>query len=166
MVDIFASQDDTRVVVARLISGGLTIGSVAEFLRTDYFSVYKIVNELKQDPQPKVKRRGRWRKIEMVVAPKSGRRIDPKKMAEARRLLLETNLGILEIAKQLGFRSRSSIYCLRDRLQREQEKESIREEGESGLTFRTLSEKKKCLTHGHVSVWPCVMCEAEKFRKR
>lgn len=165
MVDIFKSPDDTRVIVARLISGGLTIGAVAEFLCTDYFSVYKIVNELKKDPAPKVKRGGRWKKIKMVVAPKSGRRIDPAKMAEARRLLLETNLGILEIAKRLGFRSRSSIYCLRERLKREEEKESVIEEGSGGLTFKTLTEKKKCPVHGAVSVWPCVMCEAERYRQ-
>jgi AraC-like DNA-binding protein len=166
VVDIFESQDDTKVIVARLISGGLTVKAVAEFLRTDYFSVYKIVNEIKSDPAPKAKRGRRWQKIQIVMVPKPGRRIPSEKMAEAKRLLLESNLGILEIAKRLGLRSRSSIYCLRDRLQREQENESVREEGSTGTTFKTLTKPKRWEVHGDVSVWPCVICEAEKHRKR
>lgn len=169
MVDIFESAHDTRVIVARLISGGLTVGAVAEFLRTDYFSVYKIVNELRNDPMPRAKRNGRWRSVKMVIVPKSGRRIAADKKSEAERLLLETNLGISEIAKQLGLRSRHSIYLIRERLQREQEKESVREEqeiGEVGTTFKTLSKVKRCEVHGKVSVWPCVICEAERFRKK
>ena len=168
MVDIFASADDTKVIVARLISGGMTVGAVAEFLRSDYFSVYKIVNELKNDPNPKAKRGGRWKRISLVVVPKSGRRISAEKKIEAERLLLETNLGILEIAKRLGLRSRHSVYLIRDRLQREQERESVREEeasGSVGTTFKTLTKTKRCEVHGAVSVWPCVICEAEKFRK-
>lgn len=168
MVEIFESEHDTRVIVARLISGGLTVGAVAEFLRTDYFSVYKIVNDLKSDPNPRAKRRGRWHKIKLVIVPKSGRRIAPEKKAEAERLLTETNLPIFEIAKQLGLRSRHSIYLIRERLQREQENESVREEQESGsvgTTFKTLTKTKRCEVHGEVSVWPCVMCEAERARK-
>jgi hypothetical protein len=166
VVDIFESEHDTRVIVARLISGGMTVGSVAEFLRTDYFSVYKIVNELKADPNPRAKRNGRWQSIDLVVVPKSGRRIPSEKMDEAKRLLLETNLGILEISKRLGLRSRHSLYLLRDRLQREQEKESVIEEGLNGATFTNLVKTKRCPSHGNVSVWPCVICEAEKFRKK
>jgi transposase-like protein len=169
VVDIFASEHDTRVIVARLISGGLTVGAVAEFLRTDYFSVYKIVNELKADPNPRAKRRGRWQKIKLVVVPKSGRRIAPEKKQEAERLLTTTNMPIIEIAKQLGLQSRHTIYLIRERLQREQEKASVREEQESGsigTTFKTLTKTKRCEVHGVVSVWPCVQCEAERFRKR
>ena len=168
MVDIFENVNDTRVVVARLISGGLTVGAVAEFLRTDYFSVYKILNELKNDPKPRAKRGGRWRSIRLVIVPKSGRRIAPEKKAEAERLLTETNMPIIDIAKQLGLRSRHSIYLIRDRLQREQEKESVIEEqesGEVGTTFKTLTKTKRCEVHGNVSVWPCVICEAERFKK-
>jgi len=139
-----------RKTVARLLNKEeKTIGEIASLLGTDYFSIRNFIIK---------------KKIPILV-PKSGRRIDPAKMAEARRLLLETNLGILEISKRLGFRSRSSIYCLRDRLQREQEKESVVEEGSGGLTFKTLTEKKKCPTHGAVSVWPCVMCEANRYRQ-
>lgn len=169
VVEIFESVDDTRVIIARLITGGLTVGAVAEFLRSDYFSVYKIVKEIKKDSDPKAKRNGRWRKIRMVVPPKSGRRISFEKKAEAERLLTTTNMPIIEIAKMLGLRSRHSIYLIRERLQREQEKESVIEEQQSGsvgTTFKTLTKTKRCEVHGNVSVWPCVICEAQKFRRR
>ena len=127
---------------------GRTIKEIAAFFETDYFDVYKFI-QTEQIP---------------VLFPKSGRRIPAETMAEAKRLFLESNMPILDIAKRLGLRSRSSIYCLRDRLQRETQREAVEEV--DGRSFKDVSEVRRCPEHGKVTTWPCVACEALAYRKR
>lgn len=128
-----------------------TIGQIASFFEVDYFTVRNFI---------------RANRIPILV-PKSGRRIDAKKKQEAMRLLQETDMSILQIAKRLGFRSRSAIYEMRNSLRKQKEREAVSEEPH-GLSFVQIGQReqsRKCPTHGRVSVWPCVMCEAEKYRK-
>ena len=129
---------------------GRTIKEIAAFFETDYFDVYKFI-QTEQIP---------------VLFPKSGRRIPAEKMAEAKRLFLESNMPILEIANRLGLSSRSSIYCLRDRIQRETQREAVAEEEVDGRSFKDVSEVRRCPEHGKVTTWPCVACEALAYRKR
>lgn len=140
-----------RRTIERLLNRkGLTVKQIAAHYEVGYFDIYSFI-EKKQIP---------------VTFPKSGRRIPAEKMVEAKRLLLESNMPILDIAKQLGLQSRSSIYCLRDRLEKEKQREAVEEENANGKSFAKANDIKRCPEHGKTSVWPCVACEAIAYRKR
>ena len=128
-----------------------TIAQIASFFETEYFCVRKFIEQ---------------KGIPILVA-KSGRPIDAKLKAEAERLLTQTNLSIFEIQKRLGLKSRHTIYLIRERLEREQMRLAVIEEQENGLSFVDTPQRqelRRCLEHGKVSVWPCVICEAQKYR--
>lgn len=131
---------------------GCTFQQVADFFEVDYYRAYLFAKR---------------ERIEVRV-PKSGRRIDPKKKQEAMKLLETTNMGVLAIAKLLGFRSRSSIYAWRNSLRKQKEREAVSEE-RNGLSFSEIRQKeqsRRCPEHGKVNVWPCVMCEAKRYQQQ
>jgi hypothetical protein len=70
-----------------------------------------------------------------------------------------TNLTLIDIQRKLGLSSRSTIYRLRDMIER-------RIANEAGdFCPRRLNGAKRCPKHGLVNVWPCVACEAENHRR-
>lgn len=154
MITIFSDPNDSRAIVARLISAGYTIQRVADFLGSDYFSVYDLIHKIENEIRDGVKlKRGR-RRIEQKIflPPKKGRPIPPEKLAEVRRLLTKTNLTPTEIADRLGLKSRWAIYKIRDELNRR----AVRGTG----SFQPRSQRSCCPVHGAVTVWPCVACAA------
>jgi DNA-binding CsgD family transcriptional regulator len=154
MITIFRDANDSRAIVARLISAGYTIQQVADFLGTDYFSVYDLIHKIEIEIRDGVKlKRGR-RRVEQKIflPPKKGRPLPPEKLAEVRRLLTKTNLTPTEIADRLGLRSRWAIYKIRDELNRR----AVRGTG----SFQPRSRRRCCPVHGEVTVWPCVACAA------
>ncbi len=152
MVKLVGSMGPLRVdIVEELLNvERRTFAEVAAFFEVDYFHAYAFAKQ----------------KGIVVRVAKSGRRVPKAIKAEAERLLIETNLPIIEIAKRLGLPSRHSIYLIRQRLQREQFRQVVSQE-KSGMSFSEVSQRqefKRCEFHGKVSIWPCVACEAERFR--
>ena len=128
-----------------------TVSEIAAFFEVEYFHARRFIEQ---------------NKIPLLVA-KSGRPIRVELKAEAERLLTETNLSIMEIQQRLGFKSRHTIYLIRERLEREQARAAVAEEAEAGLSFVDIAQRqelRRCPEHGKVSVWPCVICEAERYR--
>jgi hypothetical protein len=167
-IDIFENIDDTKVIVARLVSGGMTISKIAAFLGASFQSVYRLVLIIREESQRgvKVKRPHEVRgkivvsRIPLKISffPNKGRKVPKEKLTEAKRLLVKTNLTPSEIAARLELRSRSCIYRIREDL----DKKNLKRAG----SFQPKSKSHRCAKHGDVSVWPCVACEAEKYRVR
>lgn len=160
MIDIFSDQNDLRVVVARLANGGMTIQRIADFLQTDYWSVYSLIRKIENDFDGVIKiRRGRREVVvRLNLPPRQGRPLRKEKLETAKRLLMKTNLPLSEIARRSGLRSRSAVYKVRDELQRKSER--------AAGSFQPRRENRVCKVHGPVTIWPCVACAAEKARER
>jgi transposase-like protein len=158
VIEIFRDQDDLKVVIARLISGGLTVQQIADFLGTDYFSVYRTIRKIKSEISEGVKlRRGRRRAVveqKIEFPPKSGRRVSDEKVRAAKKLLMSSDCGPGEIAKRVGLQSPFVVYKIRNEMQRKAERRA----GE----FQPKQERRVCEVHGPVTVWPCVACAAER----
>ena len=134
-------------VVATLTARGLTVQEMADQLGKSYFVLYRLYRRVADG-------------MGDSLPPKSGRRIPRDKLKEVKRLLLSTNLTIVEIAEKLGLRSRSSIYYLRNQLLQKEEAKA------GGFSFHEVkNESRRCELHGPVAVWPCVACEAERYRQ-
>jgi hypothetical protein len=162
VIDIFDDLDDVKVVVARMVSGGLTIQQIADFLRTDYFSVYRLLRKIKVEISEGVKlKRGRRRAVveqRVTFPPKCGRMVPKEKVDQVRRLLLSSNCGPHEIAERVGLQSPFVIYKIRAEMQKRAERRA----GD----FQPKQQKRVCQVHGPVTVWPCVACAAEESKKQ
>jgi AraC-like DNA-binding protein len=130
--------------VLQMTQEGLTVNQMAERIGRDYYFVYRIFRCVCDESG-------------IVPPAKSGRRIPKGTIEQARQMLMTTNLGILEIAHRLELKSRSSIYYLRKKMQTVEERKAGR--------FQPSKADCCCPVHGALSVWPCVACEAEAFRK-
>lgn len=160
---IFRDIDDCKVIVARLVSGGLTIQRVADFLHSDYGTVYRLVHAIRREVEDGVKlHRGRKRacvRQSIVLPQKSGRRLPQDKLAEVRWYMERTNHTPSEIARLVGLKNRHAVYKLKD--------EMTRQAYDEAGNFRPCKCKgKRCPVHGVVELWPCVACEAEKELRR
>ena len=171
MIDIFPNLDDTKVVVARLISSGMSVQAIADFLFADVHSVYRLANQIRIEAEkgrrvrrvadgPRGKHRVKRVKLEILFPARKGRKVPAEKISEIRRMLLKTNLTPMEIARSLNMKSRSSIYRIRNAMLSKAKKKA----GE----FQPKEESvvRRCEKHGLVNVWPCVACEAEKYRSK
>lgn len=166
MIDIFKNPDDTKVIVARLVSGGLTIQRIADFLGVGYTPVYNLVKKIQAEIDEGVKlKRGRMRAVvrqEMVLPPKCGRRVPREKIRQVEKLLTTTNLTQSEIARQVGLKTRFPILRVRNELRTRAERRAgdfQPKQAKRGKTYR-------CEIHGPVTIWPCVACAAESERRR
>jgi DNA-binding CsgD family transcriptional regulator len=159
VVDIREHEDDWKVVVARLVSSGLTIQRVADFLGVSYFVVYFLVRRIESDIEAgkTVLRGRRRRKLELVLPSRQGRKLTRKKLKQVRWYLTNTNLRPTEIARELGIRSTYAIYKVRKEL----EARSMKNAGQ----FQPERKSHVCPKHGQVAFSPCVQCAAEAARE-
>lgn len=159
MVDIREHEDDWKVVVARLVSSGLTIQRIADFFGVSYFTIYFLVRRIQRDVAAgkTVVRGGRRRKLKLSLPRKSGRKLSKEDLKRVHHYLVNTNLTPVEIARELGVRSTYAIYKVR----REMDAKSVRNAG----SFQPERKSHVCPKHGQVAFSPCVQCAAEAARE-
>ncbi|MFY8199380.1 MAG: hypothetical protein ACOVLE_01825 [Pirellula staleyi] len=134
---------DSARVVAYLLKAGHTTAQVAEILGCGFWPLYRFI---------------RSAKINGAMTARHGHKLSEETRSEIRRMLLTEDLSPVEISRRLKLKSRSPIYCMIAQMRRHEERKA----GE----FQPVARSAWCPTHGEVTQWPCVACEAIEHRQK
>jgi DNA-binding CsgD family transcriptional regulator len=136
-------QVDSARVVAYLLKAGHTTAQVAEILGCDFWPLYRFI---------------RSAKLNVSMTARNGKKLSDETKNEIRRMLMVEDLSPLEISRRLKLRSRTTIYCMIADMRKHEQRKA----GE----FQPVARSGWCPTHGEVTQWPCVACEAIEHRQK